>query len=539
MDWIADKVRTHIFIIFYLLAAFAYGQLDPPGVLQLPYPEFGTVSGAWGHNFYHRPFAGRGIVITDWRDLLTLNPINGEFINTNSETWHPQEPKTSYWELVHPKLVAAEDTAFTSVLVNYKQGSGDFSDFTAWYHTAMGKSTRVGWFSKLRSHVRFTDVEDYMDQRHRLQSETELSHRVLRTEIQYAKHLNPNYLFQIDTALNINVPRGDFAFEFETWNGSVELKTPDSLTTGLDIFFSIEGGQWKWMAGESTALRSMVYGTYRRPLINRNPVRLTLGYLINTFNRNRRNYEFSALTIPLFHHPNLEVDVGIKNLGKSYLLPSARLKIGLGPAELNYRIRHSAVFRLADPEVIVSNIHHASISTQTNSLHLAAGIWENGAEWTSADGYHVDMGFYLPWAGEWQLGWSQANGSETWIWSREQFSWGMSQDFSLFKQALNASISLQGRHLKNPQIGYLNPSSLIAEVQSNSSEQPGTLDLLDFSLSAQISSVVVSYTNSNFLQHNFWQKNLDSNLDTEFQIMSNESPSTRFAYLTIVWIFNG
>jgi hypothetical protein len=75
------------------------------------------------------------------------------------------------WQQQHPTLVSDADTLAPSVLANYRQGSGEFKDFTLWYHSALGKTVRLGWTSKLRSHQRFVGVTGYEEQRHRLQLE--------------------------------------------------------------------------------------------------------------------------------------------------------------------------------------------------------------------------------------------------------------------------------------------------------------------------------------------------------------------------------
>ncbi|NQV16218.1 hypothetical protein HQ531_12225, partial [bacterium] len=254
------KILANLLILSLLMAPkLLMSQIDNIAVVGNTIPDFGAVSGTWGHLQFYRPFGMQGIVLEDWRDLTTLQPISGEPLNTDRQAWLPLDINQSLWSQMHPDLTSVADTTAPSLLVNYKQGDGVYKDFTIWYHNSLGDSTRYGWNSKLRSHQRFALVTIYDEQRHRLQFENRSGEKVLRAEIGYDHQINPLYMYEFDTTALVWNFNDNLKLGSDRFDGYLHWKKTDSLALGSEIFIWSQGGIWEWPADARNSFSTLAY----------------------------------------------------------------------------------------------------------------------------------------------------------------------------------------------------------------------------------------------------------------------------------------
>lgn len=528
-DMLKRSLLFHLVLIGSLCA-----QLQPPAAVQNQIVDFGGTSGTWGHFQYHRPYGARGILIQDWKDLTTLHPMNGEFLNTEIRGWYPADSATSYWDLVHPRLVASEDSLAPSVMVNYKQGDGDFSDFSVWYQNSLGPSTRYGWTSKLRSHQRFMGVNGYYDQRHRLSMLQKLDKHDLELELNYTSQVNPMYLFEVDSTTLLPNYREDYTVRSDRWSGSLRLFSNDSSDANSELIVWLEGGIWDWYQRERNTLSSMAM--YSRSL--RMGSLPELQFKIGLFNGQMGDYSstriFGEIKAPLSFGEKLRVDLGLRNVGLSDWLPIAKVQLKLNWFDLRYETKHLMLHQLWEPAFTASTIHHLHAGISSSWLNPYLGAWSGNAG--DLSGYYAGFGIQFPWWMTLNVKGSELATSEAWVWTMRQVEWDLNQDFVLFRQALVGNLKIWGRHLFDPQQGYLNPTTLIASPSLNNREE-SVLNLLNYTISGQISSLVIAYTGSNFLHDPSLGSIMDLTWDTDFALMNNQASNTRFRYLTLIWVF--
>ncbi|MCF7807177.1 MAG: hypothetical protein K9N38_01470 [Candidatus Marinimicrobia bacterium] len=529
-------MRVCIAVVTALIAGNLFAQVAYPSVIESEGIEFGGVSGTWGHLQYHRPFGMRGIIMLEWKDLTTLNPINGEIINTDRRGWSNLDSSVSYWDQIHPTLVTPQDTLAPSLLVNYKQGDGDFSDFSVWYHNSLGSSTRYGWTSKLRSHQRFLNVTGYYDQRHRLFIQHELKAKLLNVEVNYARHVNPIYVFEYDASSQLEVYRDDYTLYSDRWGGSVELIASDSSDSSSEFFIWIEGGSWEWGGGERNSLSSVAYYSRDLPLGSITQLRFKLGLLSNALGGYSSTRHFIDLIVPFDFTSNLAMDLGLRNIGTSDWLPSVHARLKMGNLGIQYRIHHQIVNQVWMPEFNARSVHLLSSTLDLKVMKPYVGAWLGDSGGTQGTYAGIDLA--LPWRMTINMEGAQVSGTSDWIWSRQQLKWKVEQTFTLFNHALNGNLRIWGRHLLDPEQGTLDPKTFIVGTLPEDGLSSPAINLLNYTISAQVSKLVLAYTGGNVLQDQTWSTLVDVSWDTEFALMKNQLPDNRFRYLSLIWVFD-
>lgn len=519
-----------------LFSTLLMGQVDHPGMLRTETVDFGGVSGTWGHLQIHRPFGGRGIVLQEWKDLVTLHPINGEFLNTDRRGWMPHDEDASYWAQIHPVLISPADTAAPSIMVNYKQGDGDFSDFTLWYHNSMGGATRYGWTSKLRNHKRFLDYTSYYDQRHRLFLDHEMGDRKLQVEVNYDQHINPMYLLEQDTTTLGYTTRDDWGVSADRWSGSLSLQNDDSVGTGSELFVWMEGGVWSWVEGRKKSVRSM--GLYRRNFqVGSLPsIRLVFGYFGGELGGYSSFQNFTEVSIPVQFGESVTLNAGLRNVGRSHWLPTIEANLISSWLKLSYSTQHLLTHQLWNPAFSALNVNHLHAELSTGWVRPYAGGWAGSSG--DLSGYYAGLHLKTPWLLTGSVRASQSSTSDEWVWAGRQVEWELDHELTLFKKALNGKIRVWGRHLFDPMLGNLDPATLIVDPNSGTSAPERVLNLLNYTVSGQVSQLIIAYTGSNVLQDPNFEAYGKLPWETQFSLMSNQASNLRFRYLTLIWVFD-
>lgn len=513
------------------------GQLDHIAIIDRDVPDFGAVSGTWGPVQFYRPFGVKGILLEEWSDLLTMHPISGEPFNTDRQGWMSLKRNASLWSQLHPDLTAEADTTAASLLVNYKQGDGDFKDFTVWYHNSLGKSTRYGWNSKLRSHQRFLGVTLYDEQGHRLQIENGTDDYVLRVEAGYDHQVNPLYMYELDTATQVWAYNDDLQIRSDRWDGNVRWHNFDSSSTGSEVFVSVQGGIWDWPVGQRQSLSTMAYFGHRFKVGDLSPAELKFGALSNQIGGAQSARHFIELKLPGFNWKDFTAELGLKNLGVWHWLPTANIQFMRGPFDMSYQTRHLLEDRTWEPQFNASTIHHLQARLALSGIDLSLGHWQGKKDASSVSGYHGNVQFEFPWMMQISIGGSKVDQRVDWVWAEKQLNWELNQDVILFDEALFGHLKVWGRHLFEPQLGLLDPETIQVQVVPPSGTDE-VLHLLNYTIYAQVSTLIIGFSDSNMLQDPLWSQYASVPWDSEFTIMVNQFPETRFRYLSLIWVFD-
>ena len=518
-----------------ILWANLLGQITNPAVYISDVPDLGGVSGTWGHRQYHRPFGATGIVLQEWKDLTSLHPISGEFMNTDLQGWMPADPSTSYWSRVHPRLVAPQDTSAPSVMVNYKQGDGDFSDFTAWYHSSLGLSTRYGWTSELRSHKRFLDYDEYYEQSHRLYVDHEMIARRLLLEVNYDQNFNPMYILEQDPISQVYRARNDYGVRSKRWSGNIQLIRGDSTHQESEIFLWFEAGKWDWQPGRRNSFTSMAMYSRRLHIGSLENIDTKLGVLRGQMGGYSSSRHFAEFMVPLQFGERIRIDAGLRNIGTSFWLPNIRAQLRTARLTLLYQTQHILQNKLWEPALSVTSVNHAQSTYDIGWLQPFAGAWAGMGD--EPTGYYAGLKFNFPWRMSGQIRAMEAS-TENWIWADRQLEWNTSQELTLFKGALEARVQVWGRHLFEPKLGTLDPNTLTVASGSSQRSSESVLNLLNYSISGQVSSLIIAYTAKNFLQDPALESFMELPWQTTYYLMTNQAENTRFRYFSLIWVFD-
>mgnify|MGYP006883055287 CR=1 FL=1 len=531
--------RLRIFagvIVLLLLPMMVFGQLDHISVVSDGVPDFGAVDGTWGHLQYYRPYGIKGIELKDWRDLSEVSLLSGEPFNTDRQGWIPLDSSASMWYQMHPELTAPADTTAASLLVNYKQGDGAFKDFTLWYHNSLDEQTRYGWTSKLRSHPRVLLATEYDEQRHRVQMNRETEEYSLTTEAGYTHQVNPLYAIRFDTTLSNYVYDDTPQIISDRWDGNVEWNNLDSNGTGSEVFASVQAGIWSWQAADQKSIVGTAYYGKRFSLGQYEPFLFKMGMISKQLGGTRRTRALLEFISPRLHWKNLSSTVGIKNIGKNALLPDIDLQFKRSLLNLTYETVHVIEDRTWDPNFASTLLHQISSSLNFSNLSVGARGWQGKRGEVSVSGVQLGGQFYFPWEMKLNIDYNQVNNPADWVFSEKFIDWELHQDFTLFKQALHSHLKVWGKHLLDTRPGILDLDNF--QISNGISEGEKTLHLLNYTLSAQVSSVIFSFTDQNMLQDDLWNQYADIPWNINYTLMENQLTQSRFRYLSIIWVFD-
>ncbi len=510
-------------------------QLDHFAVVGNAYPDFGGVSGTWGHLQFYRPFGMKGIVLDDWRDLAVISPLSGEPFNTDRQGWIPLDPGASLWQQMHPSLTAPADTTAASTLINYRQGDGIFKDFTLWYHNSLDAETRFGWTSKLRSHPRIFEATVYDEQRHRFQVNTKQNSHYFKLEAGYDHQINPLYMIAQDS-LSVwyydDVPQ----VNSKQWDGSFEWNNLDSSSLGTELFSWVEGGIWNWAGGERRSLTSMGYLSHRFELFGTSSAGVKMGYISKRYGGNKRAYQFSEFTLPQWSGDKYSLEVGLRMVGNSHFSPIVVAQYGIGPLLIKYQTHQLLEERIWDPKFSFATIQELTTSLNFSRTNLSLSTWSGEDEGYGISGYSGEGRIRFPWHMSAMIGGAVMEETHDWIFSKKYINWEVNQELILFEAALHAELKVWGKHLFDTRPGILDAENL----QTSNSIYPGEelLHLLNYTISGQVSKVIVSFTDQNILHDQLWSQYGISSLNPEYSIMANQIPNSRYRYLSIVWTFD-
>jgi len=521
-----------LFLICFPLVLFA--QLDNFAIIKTSTPDFGAVNGSWGHLQFYRPFGVNAIILDDWKDLTGISPLTGEPFNTHRQGWLPLDSEASLWEQLHPTLTAPADTAAASTQVNYRQGDGEFKDFTLWYHNSLDKQTRYGWTSKLRSHPRVLDVTVYDQQRHRFQVNTVQNEQKFQIEAGYDHEVNPLYMISQDSLLVWyfdDVPQ----IHSTLWDGSFEWNNVDSNSIGTGLSVWVQGGVWNWSLGERRSLSSMAYLSHRFNLFSLRPIGIKVGAISKQFGSDKRVQQLTELNFPTWVGDNYLVELGLKSLGKAPLFPMINMQYELGVFQLGFKTYQLIEERIWDPKMSQIGIQELSATLNLSRFNLSLSTWSGEDDGNQLSGFSGQTHFQFPWQMDGMMGAALVNKPSDWVFSEKYINWELTQRITLFEDALHTRLKIWGRHLFNTQLGILDDHNF----QTSNSVYLGeeVLHLVNYTISGQASSLIVSFTDENMLQDDLWSQYASIPWNQEFSIMTNQIPNSRFRYLSIIWTF--
>lgn len=534
------KVLIKTLILGWLIVPIVLiGQIDNVAVVGSNHPDFGGVSGTWGHMQFYRPFGMRAIILDDWKNLATFHPISGEPINTDRQGWLPISQNQSIWSQLHPDLTTPADTTAPSLLVNYKQGDGDYQDFTIWYHNSLGDSTRFGWTSKLRSHQRYSLVTPYDEQRHRLQLEHRNGEQSLKVEIGYDHQLNPFYMYEFDTTALVWNYNDALQIRSDRFDGSLHWQKIDSLSLGTELFIWSGGAIWDRPFSTDNSFSTLAIIGHRFQVSDWSPFGLKAGIVTKQIGGDKYIRNILEFNLPEYLNKNFRARLGIRNIGKSIWAPRINFSYTAGPISLNYKTHHMVVQSGRNSFLDVVNLNNFQTSYSFSRFELFVDYWQAKHNNQSLAGYSGELSMNMSWKMQMKIGGSHVEGTSDWIWSENQVNWEIDQGIVLFNEALYGNLRIWGRHLIEPRKGFLNSESLLGEaIDVVGTEDISRLDLLNYTIYGQVSTLILAYTDSNILQDPLWTQYSNVNWDADYLIMSNQLPQTRFRYLSLIWVFD-
>ena len=529
----AKRIVTLLILVFSPLLSLA--QLDHFAVVSNTQPDFGAVNGTWGHLQFYRPFGVKAIVMDDWRNLAGISPLTGEPLNTARQGWIPLDRDVSLWHQLHPALTAPADTTAASTLVNYRQGDGVFKDFTLWYHNSLDESIRYGWTSKLRSHPRVLGATTYDEQRHRFQLNSVRDNQYFQLEAGYDHQVNPLYMLIQDSSLVWSfddVPQ----IRSNRWDGSIEWSNIDSNSLGSELFAWVQGGVWSWSGAARKSLSSLAYLSHRFSLLGSAPAQLTVGVVSKQYGGNKRAQQFAEFTLPGWQGEHYLVELGLKSLGKTPLFPTINLQYQLGALQFRFNTHHLIEERLWNPKTAVIGIHELTAELNLSHINFSLSSWTGEDDGVGISGYTGQGHFNFPWRMDGMIGVAVVNNPQDWVFSDRYINWEVTQKLNLFDDALHSQLKIWGQHLFNTQLGLLDAENF--QISNSNYEGEELLHLLNYTISGEVSTVIISFTDQNLLHDQLWSQYGTISWNQEFSIMANQIPNSRFRYLSIIWTFD-
>lgn len=528
--------RRLVFRISLLcLPIYSMAQVDLFAVTTSTTPDFGATNGTWGHLQFYRPFGIKGVELQDFRDLTGISPLTGEPLNTDRQGWIPIMKNASLWDQMHPDLTAPADTIAPSTLVNYRQGDGIFKDFTLWYHNSLDKNTRYGWTSKLRSHPRLAEVTVHKEQRHRFQANTVSEDRFFQVEAGYTHRINPLYTLAQDSALNWYYD-DDPQIHSKRWDGSVAWNNLDSSAIGTEIFAWVQGGIWSWQGEERNSLYSIAFADHSFSMLGLGTASVQLGVISKQFGGTSRTQQFAEFTLPSWSGKHYQVELGVRNLGQTPMFPKVKVQSNLGVLKIDYQTHQVIEERLWYSKISVAQLHEVTAGLNFTHARLALRGWTGKDEGNPVSGYAGEGQVHLPWKMSVMLGGAVLQQASDWVFSEKYLNWEINQELTLFKNALYADLKIWGKHMPDTRLGLLDIENF--EVSNSNYTGDELLHILNYTISGQVGTVLVSFTDQNTLHDGLWSQYADIPWEPQFSIMANQVSNSRFRYVSIIWTFD-
>jgi len=530
-------VRHSLTSILLLLTFLNPGHSQVDGFARIggTAPDFGGMSGTWGHYQFYRPFGVQGVPVTDWRDLTGLSPLTGEVLNTDRQGWQPLFEAEGLWDQLHPSLTTDADTTAPSTMVNYRQGDGIFKDFSLWYHNSLDQQIRFGYAGKLRSHPRIIEATVYDEQRHRVQIQSLQDGHKLVLEASYDHQINPLYLLsQNDQQLWIYDDGAQI--RSDRWEGSFEWNDLDSSGQGSELFLQAQAGTWIWESGERRSLNVLSYARHHREFLGQRTGNITLGLISRQFGGNKRTQPFAELRWSASNGERHHLELGLNKLGGLAFFPLLNLQVSPGIFRLGLESHQIIHERLWESEISQAQILELQGGLDLRQGGLRISTWQGRDDGQPIAGSSSQVYLHFPWEMSLKLGAAQLHQHQDWVFSRTQFNWELVQRAKLFRDALHARLRVWGQHYADTRPGLLDPVNF--EITASPFAREDGLHLLNYTLSAQVSTVIISFTDQNMLHDQLWSQYAEIPWNLDFYIMANQIPNSRFRYVSIIWTFD-
>lgn len=520
---------------FCLLPQLSLAQLDRFAQVRSQHPDFGATNGSWGHIQYYRPYGLKGIIFNDIRDLTAISPLTGEPFNTSRQGWLPLIDQHSLWGQLHPELTAPADTLAPSTLVNYRQGDGSFKDFTLWYHNSLDQATRYGWTSKLRSHPRVLDATIYTEQRHRFQLSTQVGNQNIQIEAGYSREVNPLYMLAQDSLL---VTRYDDIPQIHStrWDGSMAWDNLGISELGTEVFALTQGGLWDWRTDQARSRSVLAYVKHHFKLFGWGISNVQAGYLSGSFGNNHRDRPFFGLSLPSWQNKWFQIDAGLFGYGTSEILPKLKIHFNTGPLSAGAQTHQLIQDQLRNQSISIATLQEVYSELKWRNMNFSIRSWAGGKVGYQTAGVAADGTLLLPWNMSVMLGGASLDKTNDWVFSEQYVHWQVKQGLALFQEVLHTELKVWGSHHYDTQLGVLDPD--VFQISPSSVPGVDILHLLNYTISGQVSTMNVSYTDQSILQDALWAQYASIPWDAAYSIMVNQIPNTRFRYLTIIWTFD-
>jgi len=262
------------------------------------------------------------------------------------------------------------------------------------------------------------------------------------------------------------------------------------------------------------------------------PFEIKIGGLSKQLGGNKNIRQFAEIFFPTLSWKQFSGTLGFKSLGQNPLFPDLNIKFKQGPLQLSYQTLQVIDERSWEPIYLAKSLQYISGFLKLPQLEIFLGGWQGAG----AAGYHGKVLFQLPWQMEVSIGAATVNQPLEWIFSNKQLSWEIDQDITLFNDALYSHLKIWGNHYQDTQIGILDAETSLVRKSYFPGED--VLHLLNYTISAEVSSVIIGFTDSNMLQDDLWSQYGDVSWNPSFSIMANQLPETRFRYFSLIWVFD-
>jgi len=230
------------------------------------------------------------------------------------------------------------------------------------------------------------------------------------------------------------------------------------------------------------------------------------------------------------------IDLGVNHMGET--TPNIGASFSRGKLGLHYQTRGIVRDHMLLDIHESGLIHSVSAGIERPRSNYSISGWSGELNNITADGFEAKVGFRMPWDMTLDLAASTVNSDTSeWLLTRQQLEWTLEQELLLLDGSLNTHLKLWGRHMFEPTVGVLDIQGLNAQTLSGYTN-PQSVHLLNYTISVEVSSLIMAFTDTDILQDPLWESNFSVPWESSYSIMSNQYRESRFRYFSVIWVFN-
>lgn len=535
-------------IITLLLFASLKAQILLPTLESPSVPEFGLSIGDWGQWGINRPYGLNAYTISSFKDLMLLDPIQGQPMNLHRQ-WRPHETTgQGLWDLHYGAVAVPGDSTLPTLWASARQGYQELRALNVWVHKALSENLTLGIQSEKRSQNRFY-LDDYDHQLHQLEFIHSYENASVTAGVEFEEVDIPLFLYVPDSTgvLTLDLDRH---VAHELGGGYFDLKLSDPILSLQEVFWQMRTGKRLYEQVQQQEWSRLFLVSGETNPFGSTHLRWSYGDLMQRLDSLSRRTPMLRIEARINPVDWIKVNGGIVALNGLSAVGDLELNRDAWVLSLSRKVALHDPGQLADIQVGSLSLATFGLKHENASIHISGWTGSYGSEppffrvdpqvtpASVVSGYRMQSALDLKSGTGLNLGYQQLlKIPDTFVWDERRITWGINQRLRLFKSSMEVDAVLWGSHHNGLADGYfIETRQRIIDAGTGRSAE--WVHRVNYSLTVQVRTVTFAFTDVNMFQDPLWSDLFnDPDLRVNYRPVLNLLPENRFQYFTLIWEF--